>query len=129
MQLPGWKGEEECRALPRLRLYPDPAAIALDDALANSQADAGAGILMPVQALEYAENLPGVAGLDSDSVVLHRELPVPVLGSGIDQNLRRLAGSVLQGVAHQILKQLHQTNLMGVNHGQLANRDFGLRLF
>ena len=74
-------GEVEGRALAGLRLDPDPAAVALDDFLADRQADAGAGILVAgVQALEDQEDAFGVLRVDADAVVADGE--EPCVGAG-----------------------------------------------
>src|SRR5687767_6518766 len=75
--------EVERRSLPRNRLRPDAAAVALDDALGHGEAGAGAGVLLAgVEALEDGEDAIGVAGLEADAVVLHGEEPVGLLLSG-----------------------------------------------
>ena len=52
----GFQREEERRPLAGRGLHPDPSAVALDDALAQREADAGARILLrPVQPLEDDE--------------------------------------------------------------------------
>src|SRR4051812_36585838 len=69
-------GEAEGGAVARLRLDPDPAAVALDDLAAERQADAGAGVLVAgVQALEHAEDALVVLGRDADAVVGDADLP------------------------------------------------------
>src|SRR5215813_9125486 len=62
-----------------LRFHPDAPAVALDDLLADRQADAGAGVLAAgVQALEHLEQPAGLARVNADAVIPHGELPVPV---------------------------------------------------
>ena len=69
--------EVEGRALAGLGLDPDAPAVALDDLLADRQADAGARVLVPaVQALEDDEDALEVLRVDADAVVAHREDPL-----------------------------------------------------
>ena len=72
----------------RIRLHPDPAAIRLDDPLANRQADSGSRIILPVQPLEDPEDLLRVFRLDSDAVVLHRKEPIPVAAARAEMWMR-----------------------------------------
>ena len=61
---------------PGLGLDPDAPAVALDDLLADRQADAGARVLVAaVQPLEDDEDPLDVLRLDADAVVAHREEP------------------------------------------------------
>src|SRR4051794_4309113 len=56
--LPGWEREAEHRAAALALVGPDAAAVALDDAPADRQADSGARIaLAVVQALEHLEDV------------------------------------------------------------------------
>jgi hypothetical protein len=53
----GREGEAKDRALVRGGFDPDPAAVVLDDALADGQADAGAGVFIAgIQPLENVED-------------------------------------------------------------------------
>src|SRR5664279_342432 len=71
--------EVERRAFTRLRLDGDDAAVALDDLLADSEADAGAGEFVAfVQTLEHPKDALEVARIDADAVVADREGPAVV---------------------------------------------------
>src|SRR5579862_1094699 len=60
----------------RRRLDPNTASVALDDLLANSEADARPGILgVRVKPLKDDEDSVGVLRRDADAVVLNREFP------------------------------------------------------
>ena len=62
--------------LPGLGFQPDPPAVALDDALAQGEADPGAGVLLlAVETLEDHEQALEVPGLDADAVVADLEGP------------------------------------------------------
>src|SRR5262245_9677714 len=97
----------EIKSGPRagLRFHPDAPAVALDDLLADRQADAGAGVLAAaVQALEHLEQPPGLARVNADAVIPHGELPVPVhpprgnvdAGGRLPAKLERVGDEVLQ---------------------------------
>ena len=60
----------ECRALARLRLGPDAAAVAVDDPLHDRQAHPRALVILgPVQPLEHAEELMGIPHVEPHAVV------------------------------------------------------------
>src|SRR5712672_3333515 len=74
------QAEGERRALARFRLGPDAAAMALDDAVDDREADAGAlELLGAVQPLKGAEELGGVAHVEPRAVVAHGIDPLPRL--------------------------------------------------
>ena len=59
------------RSLIHFSLSPDPAAVTLDDALDDGQADAGAFVFFPrVQALEGAEEVAEIALIKPNPIVL-----------------------------------------------------------
>src|SRR5690349_10132696 len=65
-----FKLQEESRALSQLALYPNLAAVTLDDTRNLRQSDSSACILsIPVQPLEGAEYLVGVFHIDADAFV------------------------------------------------------------
>src|SRR3990172_4038740 len=103
------KREPEHRAAAGRGIDPDFPAMALDDALADRQPDAGARELAPrVQALENDEKLPAVFGRDPDAVVDDRETTLTRLPACFDSHPRRMLLAELDRVADQILKQLHK---------------------
>src|SRR5262249_5648986 len=76
-------GEKEGRALPGLRLDPDPSAVALHDPLADGQADSGSRIVGPaVEALKDQEDAASVLRLDPDTVVANGKQPLAALLPG-----------------------------------------------
>ena len=92
----GRDGEAEARSPARLRFGPDAAAVSLDDLLAGRQADAGAGVRVPiVQSLEDDEDSLRVLGVDADAVVADGEDPLPacrsaetwIRGAAVPRNL------------------------------------------
>jgi hypothetical protein len=85
----GWNCEIEGRALARLRFGPDAAAITLDHLLADGQPNAGALYFLAVEPLIYAKNAVNVPHFETDSVIFHREQPVPAAPLGPDANVRR----------------------------------------
>ena len=104
-------------------LDPDAAVVALDDPLADRQADAAARVLVAaVQALEDAEDALGVARVDPDAVVGHPEQPGVALALGGHLDARRVFGPELDPVADQVLEQLAQLALVAPHGRQLARR-------
>src|SRR5436309_13752534 len=68
----------------------------LDHPLANSQADAGAGILpFRMHSLEHIEDLLAMSGLDPDAVVANRERPRVAVALGRDVHTRWLIAAKL----------------------------------
>src|SRR5262245_21706434 len=68
------QGEGEGRALARLGLDPELAAVGLDHLLADGQARPGPLVLVPaVQAAEDAEDLLVVTRVDAHAVVPHEQ--------------------------------------------------------
>src|SRR5258708_38747927 len=106
------------RTRSRLRLGPDTASQAIHRGFANRQADPGAGVLFAVQALKDPKDIFQVLRFDTDAVVLDGKNPSAVLKPRGDANLERLDGAILDGVADQVLKQLQQQDLDGIDHRQ-----------
>src|ERR1700687_310651 len=66
--------EVKCCAVIDRGLDPDTAAVALDDALYDCQADAGAReILRAMQSLKHVEQLVGILHVEADPVVADDE--------------------------------------------------------
>src|SRR4051812_21923090 len=85
------QGEVEDAALARRARDPDPAAVLVDDALADGEADARAGVvLLTMEALEGLEDALGVIRVHADAVVADREAPQAVAALGLDANPRPL---------------------------------------
>src|SRR5689334_21087324 len=80
--------EVKRRALSQRRFDPDAAPVALDNALANSQANARPRVAGSVEPFEYSENLPDILRLDSDAVIFYREEPLAGLPLRINVYLR-----------------------------------------
>ena len=75
--------EVECSALICFAFHPNPSAMAMDDPLDYSQANAGSGkIHFVVQALEHAEKPIGVLHVKTYAVVAHA-----IDGSGFSADL------------------------------------------
>ena len=81
----------------------------LDDLLADCESDAGAGkFLAFMQPLEHDKNSVEVLRIDSQAVIAHRESPfAPAIFGGGNVNARHAGVLILDGIADQILKQLH----------------------
>src|SRR5262249_36328806 len=94
-------------ALSWFGLDPDPAAVVLDDPLAQCQSDARAGIFAArMQALEDQKDALEVLRIDADSVVLDPKQPRIVPRFGSHMYLRRaIRAAKLDGVTHQVLEK------------------------
>src|SRR4029450_13144413 len=97
--------EEEAAACSGSGLDPDPPAVALDDLLADREADPGPGVLVAsVEALEGREDALGVLEVDPDAVVAHAEDPLGVLALHADPHLGHGLAAELDRVADQVLE-------------------------
>src|SRR5580658_1022246 len=94
-------GEIERGSPVDLRLDPYLAAVALDYALADRQADACAGNGATVQSLEHAENLLVILGGDPDAIVLDGDAPKAIVQYRGNVNARRTFAPVLEAVTDQ----------------------------
>ena len=90
------------------------AAVPLDDAADGRQADAGAlELVVPVQALEHAEQLARIAHVEADAVVADEDvlLAVRVADADLDHRVRPRP-RVLHGVVDQVREHLqHQVGI------------------
>src|SRR5687768_5634100 len=101
--------EAECRADARLGLDLDAPPVALDDLLADREADAGAVIVAAaVQPLEQDEDALEVFSRDADAVVADPETAHLAVGFGRDVDAHRVLAPELQRIAEQVLEQLQQ---------------------
>src|SRR5512132_1609815 len=102
-------GERERGALARLGFYPYASTMALHNFLADGQTDAGSGIFVPrVEPLKNDEDPIGILWIDPDAMITHGKYPFACRALRGDMNARRLFATEFDGVAQQILKQLHQ---------------------
>lgn len=103
-----------------LGLDPDAAAMDLDDALDDGEADAGA-LGTGLQTLEEAEDLLLELGIDADAVVAHVEdpgagvLPAADLDSGLG-----LVAHELDRVLHQVMHHLEEPRAIVVDCRQVG---------
>ena len=81
-----------------LRLNPDPAAIALDYALADRKTNARSRNRFPMKPLEHSEDSLMVLGFDSDPIVRHRKEPVAASFLRRDMNVRRTLSTIFDRV-------------------------------
>jgi hypothetical protein len=97
--------------------------VAFDDAFADGQSNAGAGVLFAgMETLEDMENTFEILGVDADAVVAHGKNPATRLGLGADMDLGRLFAVKLEGIGNKILEQLHE---LGGIDGQRRQRVAG----
>ena len=129
-------GEKEGGSLPRLRFHPNLTAVAFNDLLTNRQAYAGSWIFVsPVQPLEYDKYAVGVLRIDTNTVVSDREKPAAVPSFGRNMNTQSLHPSKLDGIAYEILKELHELRSIGchcwkrvMSHLRTTVRNRGLQV-
>src|SRR5262245_38986872 len=99
-------GQRELEGGPRirLRLRPDAAAVAHDDAVRDGQAHARAlELARTVQPLEHAEQLVGVLHVEARAVVRDRKDHFPAFDAAADADARlRPLRAVLEGIADQV---------------------------
>src|SRR5690606_38351603 len=112
---PAGQHEAETRALARLALGPDLAAVALHHPPHRRQRDAVAGeLVLGVQALERPEQLGRVFLAEACTVVAHeahRLVPLVRRAADLDPRIRGVRGE-LPGVADQVLQQVaHQVRI------------------
>ncbi len=110
------------------RLYPNLAAVLLDDSLAYCQANAGARVfLATVQSLEDHKHLLVVLRGDTDAVIPHREEPLLAVAPAADMNVGPAPVTAeLDSVGDQILEKLRQLHRVGQDGGHLIVRDADL---
>jgi hypothetical protein len=104
-----WKGDVEGRAFAKFGLNPNASLVAADDLAADRQAHAAAGSFVArLQAFENSEDFFRILGIDSDSVVTHREEPLLPGVVGGNMHPGGLRGSIPNRIHQQILKQSDQ---------------------
>src|SRR5689334_11818008 len=83
--------------------------MAFDDLLADGQPDTRPRILLPaMQTLEYDKDTFDILLFNPNAIVFYAKDPPPVPQDGADMNPRLPPASELDGVADQVLEQLHQ---------------------
>src|SRR6185437_8205748 len=91
----------------RRRFDRDPAAVALDDFLADREPNSGAGVLLSgVQALEDHEDTVGVLGVDPDSVVPDGDSPPRADALRRNADADGYLVTELERIADEVLKKL-----------------------
>src|SRR5207248_129685 len=102
------QGEEEGAALVQHRFDPDATAVALDDLLADAQAETCPRILRArVHATfltNFLEEFFQVVRLDADAIVPHSEQPRPVLRLGADVDPDRPVAAEFEGIVDEVLQ-------------------------
>ena len=95
----------ERRSLP-IRFGPNPPFVTLHNPLANSQAETAARELLSMKAFEWCKNHFQMLGIDANTVILHRK--VPLAGIPLHRNVdarRRTLPNKFKGVSDEVLKQ------------------------
>src|SRR5437899_7504305 len=102
-------------------------AVALDDLLADGEADASSRVLSAgVQPLEQSKNPLLVLRLDADPIVSHAKCRGAMVPRGGDLHERRFTRAVeLDAVGDQVLKQLAELSRIAAHHRQIGTRDAG----
>src|SRR5205807_960540 len=120
----GRQGEEERGTLVRLRLHPDPAAVAFDDLPADRKPDPGSRILVSrVQPAERFEDPLREAGTDPDPVVPHPQAPVRPSSFRPDVDDRQFPPVEFHRVADQVLEDLRESDSISAHERQLVVGD------
>jgi hypothetical protein len=95
------KSESEIASFPGLGFHPDAAPMAFHNLLANSQADACAGILAAaMQSLEQPKHGVPILWTDPDTVILYGKTPISICFLGRDSDLRDFGAAILDCVAN-----------------------------
>ena len=124
--LRSWQREIERSSLIDLRFDPDPAAVALDDPLADRKANPRAGDRPPVQPLEDPKNDLVICGCDSDPVISEGKPPHAILVDCGNMDARCPLSTILEGVTDQVLEKLNEMGLVSEDDGQVIAGDAGL---
>src|SRR5690625_3092911 len=96
--------------------------MALNDALAQRQAYADAGVVFPrMQPLEDIEHALLLFRIDADALIGNGEQPKLTLRLGLDPQSWRSGAMKLQGIPQQVLEQLQQTLRISAHQGQLSH--------
>ena len=66
-----------------------------------------------MQSLEDDKDPVRVLWIDADAIVVHSEFPVLIIATDFDVNLRLTITTILDGIPHQILKQLDELHIIG----------------
>ena len=121
-----FQGEIEGGALIDLGFGPDAAAVAVQDALHQGQADAGALVIFHrMQALEDAKQLVGVLHVEADAVIADEIDGFAVLPLAADFDAGRIAlAGVLQRIAEQVEPGLFEQVAVCQARGQFADVHF-----
>src|SRR6185436_617726 len=121
--------EIERRAVARLRLDPDFAAVAIDDLFAGGKADTRPGILIArVEALKDHEDAIEVLVGDPYSVVADIELPLSIFAAGAHVHRGGNRVAKFDRIADQVLEKLGQLNRIALNTWQGIVRYVGFVL-
>ena len=90
-----------------LGLGPDPAMVPFNHLATDRKADSGARILVPMQALEDAEDFFSVPAVEPDPVIPDCKVPLDILLHRGDGNGGALRSAILHCIRDQVLKHLH----------------------
>src|SRR2546421_2586470 len=124
-------GEREVkrRALLRCGLHPDPAAVTLDNLLADGEPQPRARVLvLPMQALEDDEDPLEVLRVDADPVVANAEQPLPLVPHACDSDVWRCGPAELECVRDEVQEQMLELAGVGGDRRQSVTGDGRARL-
>src|ERR1700733_10014801 len=113
-------GEEERGPLINFALRPDTAAMARDDSSDDGEANAGAGELGSMQALEGSEQLVGISHVETDAIVadeIDRHAVADLCADPDDGPIPR--PGIFDGIAEQIRPHLLEHGGVALCRGQL----------
>ena len=104
---------------------PEAAAGFAHDAFADGEAEAAAGEVAAVEAAEGLEDAAEILFVDAEAVVADGEDPVLAFAAGADADFGALFAAVFNGVADEVLKELHEVAGFGHDDGQIGVGDAG----
>ena len=117
------QADEEGGALAGFAFGGDGAAVAVGDAAADGQADAGAFVFgAAMEALEHGEDFVGVFLVEANAVVLDGEFDL--LSTSVEATATRVAGNVGAGVGANVDGGEGCVDELG---GDVDDRDMGRR--
>src|SRR6267378_4672955 len=118
--LMGRQREIKSAPMTQLRFDPDFSSIVFDNFLTDCQPHAVPGVFVTsVQPLKDDENQVFVFRGDANTVIDDRKLPMHALSLCGDPNDRRLLSAKLDGIANQVLEELHHLDSLGRDHGTI----------
>src|SRR5439155_12198276 len=121
----GWKGKKESRFLIGLALAPNPSAMAMDDAMDGSQADAmPAKFVAGMETLKWGKQFVGVGHVVPYTIVADKEDGRGLMFDASEFDARvRCFGGEFPGIFQQVLQGGPEQNRIAASGKLFANDD------